>query len=238
MTSINAAMVMAAGFGTRMGELTRDRPKPMLPLGGRPMIDHTLAHVREAGLTRAVVNLHYLGDQIRQHLGGHREPEILFSEEQPEILDTGGGIVQALPLLGSNPFAVLNSDAVFVGPNPLEQLLSAWRPDHMDALMLMVPVEQTVAYTRAGDFFLDPDTGVPDRRGDAARAPFVYGGVQIIRPEAFAEAPEGPFSTNVIWNALLSAKRLRAVSYPGRWVDVGTPEGLSKAEAALSERSR
>ncbi|MEM7210754.1 MAG: nucleotidyltransferase family protein [Pseudomonadota bacterium] len=232
-TAMDTAMVMAAGFGTRMGALTRTRPKPMLPLTGRPMIDLTLDHVADAGLSRAVVNLHYRGDQIREHLTGRERPQILFSEEQPEILDTGGGIVQALPLLGAGPFAVLNSDAVFVGPNPVEHLLRYWDPDRLDALMLMVPVEQTIAYTRQGDFFLDASSGVPLRRGDAERAPFVYAGAQIIRPEAFATAPEGPFSTNLIWNALLAESRLQAVAYPGKWIDVGTPEGLVEAEAAL-----
>ena len=234
MSMPDTAMIMAAGYGTRMGALTQDRPKPMLPLAGRPMLDHVLDHVRDAGLNNAVVNLHYRGDQIRTHLSARTKPAIRFSDEQPEILDTGGGIVQALPMLGPNPFVVLNSDAVFVGPNPVELLLHKWQQTDAEALMLMVPVKQTIAYTRAGDFFLDPDTGIPTRRADAGAAPFVYAGAQIIRPEAFTNAPEGPFSTNLIWDDLLAQGRLRAVSYPGQWVDVGTPEGLALAEAALT----
>lgn len=233
MTRPHSAMIMAAGFGTRMGALTRDTPKPMLPLAGRPMLDHMLDHVESAGFTDAVINLHYFGDQIQKHLVGRQTPKVHFSDEQPEILDTGGGIAKALPLLGLHPFAVLNSDAVFVGPNPVELLLNEWQLFDADALMLLVPVDQTIAYTRAGDFFLDLATGIPTRRGKADRAPYVYAGAQIIRPEAFADAPAGPFSTNLIWDKLLDQKRLRAIPYPGKWVDVGTPDGLARAEAAL-----
>lgn len=233
MTRIDAAMIMAAGFGTRMGDLTRNRPKPLLPLQGRAMIEHGLGHLTDAGVSRVVVNLHYLGDQIRSYLADRTAPRIAFSEEQPEILDTGGGVVRALPLLGPDPFLVLNSDAVFIGPNPVDVLRAQWDAARWDAMMLMVPVERTIAYTRAGDFFVDPATGIPTRRGEAATAPHVYAGVQIARPEAFADAPDGPFSTNLIWDRLLARGRLASVLYPGRWVDVGTPDGLAEAEAAL-----
>ena len=235
--NLKTAMIMAAGFGTRMGALTQDTPKPMLPLRGRPMIEHSLDHLRGAGIANAVINLHYRGDQIRAYLDGCETPKIMFSEEQPEILDTGGGIVQALPMLGPDPFCVLNSDAVFLGPNPIEILLRHWDDETTDALLLKVPRERAIAYTREGDFFLDETTGKPARRGNADSAPFVYTGVQIIRPEAFRGAPEGPFSTNVIWNELLAKHRLRAAVYPGRWVDVGTPEGLEAADAELAAAS-
>ena len=232
MSAISAAMIMAAGLGTRMGALTRNTPKPMLHLGGRPMLDHTLDHVVQAGLTRAVINLHYLGAQIEAHLSKKTEPEIRVSHEQPEILDTGGGIVQALPMLGAAPFCVLNSDAVFIGPNPVSVLLQHWQNTDADALLLMIPTTDTIGYTRQGDFFLDGP--IPRRRGNSAAAPFVYTGGQILRPEVFAGAPQGAFSTNVIWDKLLNAGRLEAVIYPGKWVDVGTPEGLAQAEAALA----
>ena len=233
----DTAMIMAAGFGTRMGDLTRHRPKPMLPLAGRPMLDHVLDQIQSAGLGTAVINLHYLGDQIRTHLAGRKTPAIRFSEEQPDILDTGGGIVQALPILGPNPFVVVNSDAVFVGPNPVGLLLHHWHEMQADALLLMVPRTQTIAYTRAGDFFVDQNTATPTRRGNADTAPFVYAGAQIITPDAFANAPAGAFSSNLIWNDLLARDRLRAIAYPGQWVDVGTPEGLALAEAAIAELS-
>ena len=234
---LNTAMIMAAGFGTRMGVLTQDVPKPMLALQGRPMIEHTLDHVRGAGIATAVINLHYRSDRIREYLDGCASPEIRFSEEQPEILDTGGGIVQALPMLGDAPFCVLNSDAVFLGPNPIGILMQHWDDASTDALLLKVPKQRAIAYTREGDFFLDEATGKPTRRGDAESAPYVYAGVQIIRPEAFRNAPEGAFSTNLIWNDLLAKHRLRAAVYPGRWVDVGTPGGLEAAETELAARS-
>ena len=234
---LNTAMIMAAGFGTRMGALTESTPKPMLPLRGRPMIEHTLDHVRGAGIATAVINLHYRGDRIREYLDGCTAPEIRFSEEQPDILDTGGGIMQALPMLGPDPFCVLNSDAVFLGSNPIRILMQHWDDETTDALLLKVPKQRAIAYTREGDFFLDEATGKPTRRGDADSAPYVYAGVQIIRPEAFRGAPEGAFSTNLIWNDLLAMHCLKAVVYPGSWVDVGTPEGLEAAESELAAAS-
>jgi N-acetyl-alpha-D-muramate 1-phosphate uridylyltransferase len=233
MSRPDTAMILAAGLGTRMQPLTDTCPKPLLPLRGRPMIDLALDHATAAGVRRAVVNLHYLGGMIRDHLAGRDAPEILFSKEQPEILDTGGGIAQALPLLGTAPFYTINSDAVWVGPNPLSALAAAWEPARMDALLLLVPRERARGYTRPGDFFLPGEGGAPARRGKAGTAPLVYTGAQIIAPEAFADAPGGAFSQNLIWDELLARGRLAAVTYPGGWVDVGTPAGLAEAEAAL-----
>lgn len=232
---IDTAMVLAAGFGTRMRELTDDRPKPLLPVAGRPLIDHALDLAAEAGISRVVVNLHYLGGQIRAHLAGRAAPEVLFSEEA-EILDTGGGVAKALPLLGARPFAVMNSDAIFAGGlrNPLELLSTHWQPERMDALMLLVPVERARAYSRAGDFFLEADGEPPRRRGEAAEAPFIFTGVQILSPTAFADAPGGAFSLNLIWDRLIATGRLAAISWGGDWVDVGTPEGLRAADDLLA----
>src|SRR5690625_3276255 len=230
---IESAMVLAAGFGTRMRELTESCPKPLLAVAGRPLIDHALDMVAEAGISRAVVNLHYRGEQVRTHLARRSRPEILFSEEQ-EILDTGGGVGKALPLLGCRPFAVLNSDAVFQGQgNPIAHLAAHWKPERMDGLMLLVPGARAHAYTRAGDFFLAADGGRPERRGRAAEAPFVFTGVQILSPAAFAGAPSGAFSLNLIWDRLIAADRLAAVVWGGDWVDVGTPEGLRAADERL-----
>ena len=235
-TPPEAAMVFAAGFGTRMGALTRETPKPLLPVGGTTLLDHTLDQLDEAGVRRAVVNLHYRARAIRHHLADRRAPMVAFSEERPEILDTGGGCVQALPALGPAPFVTLNADTVFPDANPVAVLADAWDPDSADALLLLVPVEATLGYTRAGDFFLDRADRLPRRRGDAARAPHVYAGAQIIKPEAFADAPAGAFSLNVIWDRLLARGRLRAALHPGRWIDVGTPEGLALADRALTAR--
>ena len=228
------AMILAAGFGTRMGALTRARPKPLLRVAGRALIDHALDTAAAAGAARAVVNLHYLGDQIRAHLAGRTAPAVAFSDETPEILDTGGGVVQALPLLGPGAFFALNSDAVFAGRNPLGVLAGAWQPARMDALLLLVPIGRARAYTRAGDFFLDTDSGAPRRRGSAAQAPLVFSGAQILSPRALDDAPGGAFSLNLVWDRLIGAGRLAAVTYPDEWIDVGTPEGLAVAERTLA----
>ena len=234
MNAPSSAMILAAGFGTRMGALTKTTPKPLLKVAGRAMLDHVLDHCAAVGVNRAVVNLHYLGGQIRTHLAARREPTIAFSEEMPVILDTGGGVKQALPSLGSDPFYVANSDSIWVGPNPLESLARAWAPEKMDALLLLVSVDSARAYTRAGDFHLEADLEAPVRRGNADRAPFIYSGAHILAPGVMADAPEGAFSLNLIWDRLLAAGRLKAVVYPGAWVDVGTPDGLAAADAALA----
>ena len=231
----DTAMILAAGLGTRMRPLTDHCPKPLLPINSRPMIDLALDHAAAAGVRRAVVNLHYLGGMIRDHLAGRDVPEILFSEEQPEILGTGGGIVRALPLLGPAPFYTINSDAVWAGPNPLLVLAAAWDPTRMDALLLLVPRERARSYTRAGDFFLAGEGDTPVWRGQVEAAPMVYTGAQIIAPGVFANAPRGAFP---LWDALTAWDRVAAVTYPGGWVDVGTPAGLREAEAALREAAR
>ena len=236
MSAPDTAMVLAAGLGTRMGPLTAHCPKPLLPLAGRPMIDLALDLCAAAGVARAVVNLHYLGHMIRAHLAARAAPAVTFSEETPGILDTGGGIAHALPLLGPAPFHVVNSDSVWLGPNPLDVLARAWDPAAMDALLLLVPRERARAYVRPGDFSLAAEGGAPRRREAGETAPLVYSGAQIVAPAAFADAPGGAFSMNLVWDRLIAAGRLAAVTYSGGWVDVGTPAGLVEAEAALRER--
>ncbi|WP_339949297.1 nucleotidyltransferase family protein [uncultured Albimonas sp.] len=231
------AMIMAAGRGTRMGALTAVTPKPMLPVAGRPLIDHALDRAAEGGATEAVVNLHHLGEQIRAHLTAREAPRVVFSDETEALLDTGGGVRKARPLLGEAPVYVLNSDAIWTGAAPLPALAEAWDEDRMDALLHFVRREDAVAYTRAGDFFLEDlhaGLGRPVRRGAAEGAPYIYASAQIIRPGAFADGPPGPFSTNLVWDRLLAAGRLFAVVHEGAWVDVGTPEGLAAAETLLA----
>ena len=230
MSAPRTAMILAAGFGTRMRPLTDNCPKPLLQVAGRAMIDLTLDRAAAAGVERAVVNLHYLGPMIRAHLAGRTAPQILFSEELPEILDTGGGIVRALPLLGADPFYLINSDAVWAGQNPLDVLAVAWDAVRMDALLLLVPRGRARGYTRPGDFFLDAEGATPAWRGNQPTAPMVYTGAAILAPGVFARAPSGPFP---LWQALTDWSRVAAVTYPGEWVDVGAPAGLSEAEAAL-----
>ncbi|MEM7522401.1 MAG: nucleotidyltransferase family protein [Pseudomonadota bacterium] len=227
----DVAMILAAGFGTRMGALTEDRPKPLIEAGGKALIDHALDAAAAAGVSRAVVNLHYRGDQIRRHLAGRRRPEIVFSEE-PEILETGGGIVRALPLLGPAPFFSLNADAIWTGAAPLPTLAAAWRGGRMDALLHLARREDAVGHAGRGDFFRSDDGGL-SRRGEAATAPYVFTGAQIIAPEAFVGAPRGAFSTNVVWDRLIARGRLFGVAHDGSWIDVGSPAGLALAEEAL-----
>ncbi len=231
MSGPQTAMIMSAGFGTRMGALTEDTPKPMLMVAGKRLIDHAFARVAEGGATKVVVNLHYLGDQVRLHLAGLTSPEIEYSEED-ELLETGGGLVRARPLLGEDPFYAVNSDAIWTGDAPLPTLARAWDPARMDVLMLMAPIREALAYTRRGDFFLDDDMR-PRRRGDAPFADYVYTGAQIMAPAALDGFAEKPFSANEIWDRALAAGRLFAAVHRGGWVDVGTPEGLATAAAAL-----
>ena len=221
-----AVMIFAAGLGTRMGELTRARPKPLIEVAGRPLIDHALALVRDAGIPRVVVNSHAHADQLQAHLA-RTAPDVLVSHE-PTLLDTGGGLRNALPLLGPGPVFTLNADMVWTGPNPLTALAAAWPGD--GALLTLVPRAAATGHAGPGDFFLDPLR----RRGDAATAPFVYAGAQIIDPAALAAFPDRVFSLNPVWNALLARHRLDATVHPGGWVDVGRPEGIALAEALLA----
>ncbi len=227
-------MVLAAGLGTRMRPLTNDRPKPLIEAAGRTLIDRALDSVAEIGVTRAVVNLHYFPDMMREHLSMRRGPEIAYSDETANLLETGGGIAHALTLLGGDPFVVINSDNIWLGERALSPLIEMWRPAEMDVLLLLVPVETAVGYTRSGDFFLDDD-GRVIRRGDKPAAPFVFSGAQIIKPDVFDDVPEGPFSLNLIWDRIVAAGRAFGVIHHGGWCDVGTPDGLRLAEAAVNK---
>ena len=232
MSAFNSAMVLAAGLGTRMRPLTNDRPKPLIEAAGRTLIDRSLDRVEEVGVNRAIVNLHYLPEMLRSHLSSRTAPAIEFSDETQELLETGGGIVRALPLLGADPFVVINSDNIWIGENALSPLTQAWRPEDMDVLLLLVPVENAVGYTRSGDFELD-DEGRLIRRGEKPTASFVFSGAQVIKPEMFANAPNGPFSLNLIWDEVIASGRAYGVIHDGGWCDVGTPDGLRLAEAAV-----
>lgn len=226
------AMVLAAGLGTRMRPLTNDKPKPLIEASGRTLIDRTLDAVEEVGVRRAVVNLHYFPEMMREHLADRTSPKIEFSDESGELLETGGGIVRALPMLGDDPFIVINSDNIWLGEKALRPLLDVWMSEPMDVLLLLVPVDTAVGYTRSGDFYLD-DTGRIVRRGERATAPFVFSGAQIMKPEVFADAPEGPFSLNVIWDRVIAEGRAFGIVHPGGWCDVGSPGGLRLAEVAV-----
>lgn len=217
-------MIFAAGFGTRMGNLTADRPKPMIEVAGRPLIDHALEHARAFGAERIVANIHYKPEAIRRHLAAS---EVILSEEQPRILDTGGGLRAALPLLGGGPVFTMNSDAIWLGPNPLQYLAGLWAPAKMDALLLCIDTENAVGHVDDGDFTVDANGRA--RRGPGA----VYTGVQIIRTDRLHDIDAAAFSLNRVWDGMLERGRLHAATYPGKWCDVGRPEGIELAEDML-----
>ena len=227
MTSIAPSiMLFAAGFGTRMGPLTKTCPKPLIPVAGEALIDHTLKLTREIPHTNTVANTHYLPDMMRDHL---QPLGVQVSHEYPEILETGGGLRAALPLLDTNPVITMNTDAIWAGPNPLSLLLENWDPDRMDALLMCVPVAQTVGHSGSGDFTANDS-------GQITRGPgLVYGGVQILKTDMLDTIPEKSFSLNVLWNQMMDRGTLHAIPYPGRWCDVGHPEGIKLAEDLLAD---
>lgn len=218
-------MLFAAGFGTRMGELTRQRPKPLIEVCGKPLIDHAVAIAQAAGVTQIVVNLHYLSDQIAAHLQGSG---ILLSWETEQILETGGGLRAALPLLGDGPVLTLNTDAVWSGQNPLLQLLTAWDPDQMDALLLLLPAEKALGHSGHGDFLLDPQGRIS--RANGLTAP-VYLGAQILKTNGLSAISEPVFSLNRLWDIAISNNRAFGIIHQGGWCDVGRPEGITLAES-------
>jgi MurNAc alpha-1-phosphate uridylyltransferase len=224
-------MIFAAGLGTRMGALTRDRPKPLIEVAGIPLIDRALALARDAGVARIVVNTHAHAGQMRAHFA-RNAPEALISHE-PELLETGGGLARALPLLDADPVFTLNADMVWSGPNPLTALAASWDSVRMDALLCLVPRAGAIGHAGPGDFFAAPD-GSLTRRGAAPVADFVYAGAQIIRPDALAGMSGPVFSLNPVWDRLIAAGRLFGCVYGGAWADVGRPEGIALAEAALA----
>lgn len=230
-SSPTVAIALAAGYGTRMRPLTDTTPKPLLKVGRRALLDRTIDRLEEVGVRRLVVNVHHHAEQMERHLNAH--PRVRISDERAELLETGGGVRRALPLLDAEAFYVANSDNVWIGPRAFAPLAEAWRPDQMDALLLLVPIERAYGYTRPGDFVLGDD-GRLVRRGDAPRAPFVYSGAQILSARLFETAPDGAFSLNVVWDRALVAGRAFGVVHHGGWVDVGTPDGLALADRAVS----
>lgn len=219
-----AILIYAAGLGTRMGPLTADRPKPLIVVKDRPLIDHALALTAPLGPLRRVVNVHYRADQVRDHLQGR---DIAFSDETDVLRETGGGLKHAGPLLGAGPVFTLNTDAVWHGPNPLLALRDAWRPDEMDGLVVLVRRENAIGHSGAGDFIVDAD-------GRLTRGPgHVYAGAQIVTQDRFQAETETVFSTNLIWDRMIADVRLFGMVYDGSFADVGRPEAISAAEALL-----
>lgn len=224
-------MLFAAGFGARMGALTANRAKPLIPVAGRALIDHAMAVADDAGITRRVVNTHYLGAQIAAHLVG-RGVEI--SEERGRILDTGGGLRHALPLLGTNPVLTLNTDAVWTGDNPLTALIAAWDEARMDGLLLVMPAHLAGGFIGPGDFVMSEMGQLLRANGDAG---YAYLGAQMIRTDGLAQIDGPAFSLNVLWDRMIAAGRAYGLVHAGGWHDVGRPDGIARAEALLAASS-
>lgn len=235
MPPISRAMVLAAGLGQRMRPITDTLPKPLVAIAGRTMLDHALDRLADAGVERAVVNVHHLAGQIEAHLAARTRPAITISDERGLLLETGGGVRKALPLLGEAPFFHVNSDSLWseAGTRNLLAMAGAWRPDAMDILLLLAAREDAVGFDGAGDFTCDAE-GRLSRRGAAAGAPWVYAGVAIMKPALFADTPEGPFSLNLLFDRAIAAGRLFGHALVGRWLHVGTPDAIAPAEAAFA----
>ena len=230
----DSAMVLAAGLGTRMRPLTNDRPKPLVEVAGKPLIDHALDRLAEAGVARAVVNVHHFGDAVEAHVGGRTTPAITISDERALLLETGGGLVKAQDLL-FDPFFCANSDNVWLdGPkNAFQELSDAWDPERMDALLLLASHTQANNFRGKGDFHMD-GKGRLSRRRSGRIAPFIFTGVQLIAKRLLRDPPQGPFSTNVLWTRAIEEGRLYGIPFTGQWFEVGDPQAIAPTEAALT----
>src|SRR5579883_2543252 len=228
------AMVLAAGLGVRMRPLSDVRPKPLVAVAGKALIDHVLDRLAEVGVETAVVNVHHLADQIERHLACRRAPEIVISDERDALLDTGGGVVKALPVLGAAPFFHLNSDAIWIdGVRPnLLRLAEIFDPARMDALLLLAATSTSVGYAGRGDFTMAPD-GRISRRRDPEVVPFVFAGAAILSSAWFSTAPRGAFSLNLLFDRAIESGRLYGLRLEGVWMHIGTPEAIAAAEAAI-----
>jgi N-acetyl-alpha-D-muramate 1-phosphate uridylyltransferase len=229
-----SAMVLAAGLGQRMRPLTDTIPKPLVEVGGKALIDHVLDRIDEAGVETAIVNVHHHADQMEAHLKSRRAPKIVISDERAALLDTGGGVVKAMPLLGDAPFFHVNSDTLWVDgvKSNLPRLAQVFDPDSMDALLLLALTTASVGYGGRGDFIMAAD-GRLTRRSEREVVPFVYAGVAILSPIMFKYAPAGAFSLNLLFDRAIEAGRLYGLLLDGMWMHVGTPEAIKAAEAAI-----
>ena len=228
------AMVLAAGRGERMQPITNRIPKPLVAVDGKALIDHVLDRLADAGVERAVVNVHYLADQLERHLAGRKKPQIVISDEREKLLDTGGGVVKALDTLGHAPFFHVNSDTIWIdGVQPnLTRLAASFDLARMDALLLLAPTTTSIGYSGRGDFRMLPD-GRLERRAEREVAPFVYAGAAILTPALFKDAPQGAFSLTRLFDKAQAAGRLFGLRLEGVWMHVGTPEAIRIAEEAI-----
>ena len=231
----DTAMVMAAGLGKRMRPLTASQPKPMVRVAGKPLLDHALDRLADAGVAKAVVNVHYLGDAIEAHVRMRSAPKVTISDERDLLLETGGGMMKAHRAgLLPDPFFCLNADNIWLdGPqNAFADLSANWRPEQMDALLLVVPHSRAANFRGAGDFHMDP-LGRLSRRKPGRIAPFIYTGIQLVSHRLLRDAPDGPFGTMTLWERAIGEGRLYGTTFTGHWFEVGTPEAIKPTEEAL-----
>jgi N-acetyl-alpha-D-muramate 1-phosphate uridylyltransferase len=228
------AMVLAAGLGTRMRPFNGQLPKPLVTVGGKALIDYVLDRLAQAGVERAVVNVHHMAEAIERHLAARQRPQIVISDERAELLGTAGGVVKALPQLGGGPFFHVNSDTVWIDgvKSNLIRLAAVFDPERMDALLLLAPSATSIGYSGRGDFAMGPD-GQLTRRGEREVVPFVYAGAAILTPAFFAGVPAGPASMSPLFDRAIEAGRLFGVRLEGLWMHVGTPDAVRAAEAAI-----
>jgi MurNAc alpha-1-phosphate uridylyltransferase len=229
------AMIMAAGLGKRMRPLTATRPKPLIEVGGKALLDHVLEKLRVAGVRKIVVNVHYLAEALEAHLMSRAHGlEVIISDERGQLMETGGGLVKAAPLIDCDPFLALNSDNLWIdGPaDTLKLLASQWDDSRMDALLLLVPLARALNHKGMGDFHMDR-SGRLRRRERSHVAPFVFTGIQIVSKRLLRDAPDGPFSTNLLWDRAMEEGRCFGAVHQGLWFDVGTPQSIQLTETAL-----
>jgi N-acetyl-alpha-D-muramate 1-phosphate uridylyltransferase len=230
------AMVLAAGLGLRMRPLTEQMPKPLVQVAGRALLDHVLDKLGVAGVSEAIVNVHYLPDQIIDHVAGRTGPRVTISDERDEVLGTGGGVVRALPLLGAAPFFLVNADTLWIDGvrANLARLAEAFDPARMDVLLLMAPTASSIGYDGSGDYAMLPDGALRKRR-EHQLVPFVYAGAAILSPALFAAAPTGEFPLIKMFDAANAQERLFGLRLDGVWMHVGTPDAVQAAEEAFLE---
>lgn len=238
MINVTHAMILAAGFGTRMRPLTLTTPKPLIKVGGKALIDYGIEKLCDAGIPHAVVNGHYLADQIEIWSQSVGTPLTLFSNERDAILDTGGGIARALPMLGHRPFFVLNADCFWLdGEEPaLKRLCKAWNDAEMDCLLLLCDPDRTTGYDASGDFILDDHKKIIRRKAKTDPKALAYIGAYLVHPRLFEHAPDGAFSMNKLWDKAIEQGRLFGLAHDGHWLHVGTVDAIEEAEDVLRRR--
>ena len=233
------AIVLAAGLGKRMLPITASMPKPLVKVAGQSLVDFALDRLHEAGIETVVVNVHHFADMLEAHLRTRTLPRIVISDERDALLETGGGVKKALPLLGSEPFITFNSDSLWIeGKEPnLKRLVKAWDPERMDILMLVAPLSTSIGFEGRGDFHME-ESGRLRRRGADDSAPFAYAGVAIVKPELVHGTPDGAFSANAFYDRAIAKERLWGLCMEGQWLHVGEPQAIAEAEKCLAASKR